>query len=144
MKLNFFKYHGTGNDFIMIDNRSDKIQNLAIKQIKHLCDRRFGIGGDGLIVMSKDEKYHFAMKYFNADGREGTMCGNGGRCIVKFAKDLGIIKNTYKFSASDGLHEGSIENDNSVSLKMNDVENIEKRNANYILDTGSPHFIILC
>jgi diaminopimelate epimerase len=143
MQLEFSKYHGTGNDFIIADNRNNTWDKLLGKQIKSLCDRRFGIGADGLILLKNDASYDFAMKYYNSDGREGTMCGNGGRCIVKYAHHLGIIKSNYKFSAIDGMHEASIDNNGSVSLKMNDVDDIRKAHSHFIINTGSPHMVIL-
>jgi diaminopimelate epimerase len=86
----FFKYQGTGNDFVMIDNRQGLI-NLTTEDIEKVCHRRFGVGADGLIMIENIEGYDFKMKYYNADGREGSMCGNGGRCAVQFASDL-ILK----------------------------------------------------
>ncbi|HMT30112.1 MAG TPA: diaminopimelate epimerase [Bacteroidia bacterium] len=143
--LHFIKYHGTGNDFIMVDNREQKIVFQSPEQIEKLCDRRFGIGGDGLILLENSESLDFKMIYYNADGREGSMCGNGGRCTVAFASELGIIKNTCRFEAVDGIHEAVITDKNEgtcmVSLKMNDVFKIEKNGADYILDTGSPHYV---
>jgi diaminopimelate epimerase len=139
MKLNFFKYHGNGNDFIMIDNRiKNFIPNAEI--IKNLCDRHFGIGADGLILLENAKDYDFKMLYYNSDGKEGTMCGNGGRCIVSFAKKLGIIKDNVKFIAVDGEHFAEI-NKGSISLKMQDVVNFKTIENNYLLDTGSPHFV---
>jgi diaminopimelate epimerase len=141
MKIKFFKYQGTGNDFIIIDNRDNKYSSLTQKQVFFLCDRRFGIGADGLMLLNLAQGYDFEMKYYNADGRESSMCGNGGRCIVRFANDLGIIKTEYKFLAIDGPHRASINIDNTVSLKMNDVDEIKYENGNFILNTGSPHFV---
>jgi diaminopimelate epimerase len=141
MKLTFYKYHGTGNDFILINNFESKI-SLKIEQIAFLCHRNFGIGADGLMLLSKSENYDFEMEYYNSDGTGATMCGNGGRCIVAFAKHLGIIKNTTKFTASDGLHEAKIDEQNIVSLKMADVNEIQKLDSNkYFCNTGSPHFV---
>src|SRR6187551_3229926 len=104
MKVEFFKYQGTGNDFVILDNRKNEYPNLTTKQIKFICDRHFGIGADGLMLLGKKEGYDFEMVYYNADGNESTMCGNGGRCLVKFASDRGIFKSTYHFSAIDGEH----------------------------------------
>lgn len=140
MKLNFFKYQGTGNDFIICDNRQGTIA-LEIEQVKFLCDRRFGIGADGLMLLNAHAEYDFEMKYFNSDGRESSMCGNGGRCLVKFASDIGIFKNLYKFLAIDGEHEATVEADGLVSLKMNDVSEVEHHQDHFILNTGSPHYI---
>ncbi|OQX80868.1 MAG: diaminopimelate epimerase [Bacteroidetes bacterium 4484_249] len=144
MKIEFYKYHGTGNDFILIDNRKGDIE-LKKDQIAWLCNRRLGIGGDGLMFLLSSADFDFEMKYFNADGAEGTMCGNGGRCITAFANFLGIIKNKAHFMAIDGLHESEILSKNeqsvNVSLKMTDVDYIEKKNDYIFMNTGSPHYI---
>ena len=144
MKLDFYKYEGAGNDFIIIDNRTN-VFNISQNSISNLCNRRFGIGADGLILLNSHKKYDFEMKYFNADGKEGTMCGNGGRCIIAFAKHIGIIKNKTEFLTIDGKHSGQIiENRNKTSivkLLMNDVDNIEIHQGNYFINTGSPHYI---
>jgi diaminopimelate epimerase len=142
MQLKFYKYQGTGNDFIIADNRNDSY-HLTTQQIHLLCDRRFGIGADGLMLLQQKEGFDFEMKYYNADGREGSMCGNGGRCIVKFASHIGIRKDIYHFLASDGPHEAEIDIDGIVSLKMKDVATIKKFHSDYILNTGSPHYIKL-
>lgn len=144
MKINFFKYQGTGNDFIILDNRKGEYNSLTQEQIIMLCDRRFGIGADGLMLLNTYPGYDFEMKYFNADGGESTMCGNGGRCLVQFAHDMGIIKTDYKFIAVDGEHDGSLNTDGTVSLKMQDVEEIREVDGHYILNTGSPHFVEFC
>lgn len=141
MKIEFHKYQGTGNDFIVVDNRNGLNINLSEKQVKDLCDRRFGIGADGLMLLNDKDGYDFEMLYYNADGREGSMCGNGGRCLVKFAESLGIQKEVYKFVASDGEHEARIDADGIVALKMNDVDDIQTYHSDFILDTGSPHYI---
>ena len=143
MELHFYKYQGTGNDFILADNRDGKYAALTNEQIHKLCDRRFGIGADGLMLLNEKTGYDFEMKYYNADGKEGSMCGNGGRCMVKFAYHLGIHKEVYRFLAADGGHEGEIDTDGIVSLKMQDVKNIRKFHNDFILDTGSPHYIKL-
>jgi diaminopimelate epimerase len=140
MKLTFSKYHGTGNDFILIDNRNGEI-GLSGKQIEKLCHRRYGIGADGLMLLEKADGYDFRMIYFNADGNEGSMCGNGGRCIVRFAHDSGIVNNEYRFIAIDGPHEASLEMDGTVRLKMKNVEKIEAHTTFDFLDTGSPHIV---
>lgn len=141
MKIEFHKYQGTGNDFIVVDNRNGLNLNLSEEQVKDLCDRRFGIGADGLMLLNDKDGYDFEMLYYNADGREGSMCGNGGRCLVKFAESLGIQKEVYKFVASDGEHEARIDADGIVALKMNDVDDIQTYHSDFILDTGSPHYI---
>lgn len=139
MKIHFYKYHGAGNDFIMIDNR-EQTYDLSEYQINHLCHRRFGIGADGLMLLEQDDTLDFKMRYYNSDGKEGTMCGNGGRCIVAFAKHLGIDKEKYLFSAIDGVHEAFFE-DRMVNLKMTPVENIRQFEDAWFLDTGSPHVV---
>lgn len=147
MIIRFSKYHGTGNDFIMIDNRSSVLRNSAstTELIAHLCHRRFGIGADGLILINGSNKADFEMIYYNSDGNEGSMCGNGGRCVVSFANSLGIIKDKTIFTAIDGMHEAEIlkkEKDSyEISLKMKDVKGIEKHDDYYVLNTGSPHYV---
>jgi diaminopimelate epimerase len=140
MNLTFYKYQGTGNDFIMIDNRDLSFNKKNVKLINNLCNRRFGIGADGLILLEPSNISDFSMVYFNADGNEGSMCGNGGRCIVAFAKQLRIIKNETKFEAIDGLHLATVEN-GIVSLKMINVENINSFKSHCFLNTGSPHHV---
>ncbi|MBL7731663.1 MAG: diaminopimelate epimerase [Chitinophagaceae bacterium] len=141
MRLHFYKYQGTGNDFILADNRNKEYSGITAEQIRKLCDRRFGIGADGLMLLNEKPGFDFEMKYYNADGKEGTMCGNGGRCITKFAYHLGIHKEEYYFLAADGPHLAEIDMDGIVSLKMKDVKYIRKFHNDYILDTGSPHYI---
>lgn len=142
MQIQFYKYQGTGNDFVIIDNRDGHLDTLSAKQVARLCNRRFGIGGDGLMLLNTRAGYDFEMKYYNSDGRESTMCGNGGRCLVKFAYDLGMIKTTYRFLAIDGEHEAEVDIDGTVALKMNDVNDVkQQRNGQFVLNTGSPHFI---
>ena len=143
MQLEFYKYQGTGNDFVMVDNRKDFFPKDNIKLIAHLCDRRFGIGGDGLILLENDLATDFKMVYYNSDGNQSSMCGNGGRCLVAFAKKLNVIKNNTTFIATDGLHHATISDDGLVSLQMIDVENV-KVNQDYVfLNTGSPHHVQL-
>ena len=143
MKIHFHKYQGTGNDFILIDNREDQYLGLSMIQIHQLCDRRFGIGADGLMLLNLRKGYDFEMKYYNADGREGSMCGNGSRCIIRFAYNLGIHREMYKFLASDGPHEAEIDPDGTISLRMKDVKTISKFHGDFLLNTGSPHYIKL-
>ena len=153
MKIHFYKYQGTGNDFIMIDNRDGFLtpDNFNSRNIIELCDRRFGIGADGLIIIqhpsgSFGEGVDFRMRYFNSDGSEGAMCGNGGRCAVAFAYHCGAVKkgatNT-KFTAVDGMHEAFISDGEEfiVKLKMIDVDEIRKHNDYFYLDTGAPHYV---
>ncbi|MCB0459172.1 MAG: diaminopimelate epimerase [Flavobacteriaceae bacterium] len=140
MLLQFYKYQGTGNDFIMIDNRQQIFPKNDTKLIERLCDRKFGIGADGLILLELSDLHDFTMIYHNADGKVGSMCGNGGRCTVAFAEQLGIIENKTVFDAFDGLHEASIK-DAVVSLKMSDVTSVETFDNHLFLNTGSPHHI---
>ncbi len=140
MTVTFYKYQGTGNDFIIMDNRDGRIE-LTEAQVNHLCDRRFGIGADGLMLLNTLSGYDFGMKYYNADGREGSMCGNGGRCLTRFAYDMGIHKNLYHFVAVDGEHEASQGDNGWINLKMKDVSCIEDHHGDSVLDTGSPHFV---
>lgn len=146
MKIEFKKYHGAGNDFIIIDDRKRQ-HKLSKDEISLLCHRRLGIGADGLMLLQESATFDFKMVYYNSDGNEGSLCGNGGRCIVYFAKQLGIINSDTKFEAIDGEHQAYIlsgnEHDGIVSLKMADVEKIEKFDDGYFLNTGSPHFIRL-
>ncbi|MDQ6845759.1 MAG: diaminopimelate epimerase, partial [Bacteroidota bacterium] len=100
MKIEFYKYQGTGNDFILLDNRKEIYSKITPKQVNLLCNRRFGIGGDGLILLNNKDGFDFDMTYFNSDGNEGSMCGNGGRCILKFASMLGIKKSNYQFTTA--------------------------------------------
>jgi diaminopimelate epimerase len=125
MNTQFYKYQGAGNDFIVIDNRELLIDKNDTKTIKKLCDRRFGIGADGLMLLQSKQGYDFEMVYFNSDGKEGTMCGNGGRCIVAFAYFLGIIKAKTKFWAIDGEHLADVLQDDYINLKMGDVTGVK-------------------
>jgi len=141
MEIEFFKYHGTGNDFIMIDNRRHIFDDyLNQKTIKRLCDRRFGIGADGFILLGSQENYDFTMLYYNSDGRESTLCGNGGRCITAFAKRLGLIDQAAEFQAIDGTHH-AIFSDDLIRLKMQNVDKLEHLENFTFLNTGSPHYV---
>jgi diaminopimelate epimerase len=140
MKLHFYKYQGAGNDFILIDNRTNIINHQNPKLIAQLCDRRFGIGGDGIMFLQSKEGYDFEMIYYNADGQPSSMCGNGGRCIVAFARFLGIIDGETNFLAVDGPHYAKISvSGDWVSLQMIDVEEITSDGDAFVLNTGSPH-----
>jgi diaminopimelate epimerase len=141
MKIEFYKYQGTGNDFVILDNRDNKYNTLSEKQIKHICDRRFGIGADGLMLLTTKQGFDFEMIYFNADGNQSSMCGNGGRCLVKFAYNMGIHKSTYHFIAIDGEHFADIGIDHAIRLQMQNVTKVEEHSTYAILNTGSPHFI---
>src|SRR4051812_9708257 len=121
MTIQFYKYQGTGNDFILVDNRQQAVQ-FSPEQVELLCDRRFGIGGDGLMELQLAEGYDFKMVYYNSDGREGSMCGNGGRCITRFAIHSGIHRQEYHFLAADGPHESWVDGRDIIHLKMKDVE----------------------
>lgn len=143
MQIEFYKYQGTGNDFVMIDNRSNTFPKENIQLIAHLCDRRFGIGGDGLILLENDPEANFKMVYYNSDGNQSTMCGNGGRCLVAFAKKLKMIDNEATFNAIDGLHHASVAQDGIVSLQMIDVVEIKETPGYSFLNTGSPHHVQL-
>jgi diaminopimelate epimerase len=139
MVINFYKYQGTGNDFILIDDRAEAFP-VSKRLIAQLCHRRFGIGADGLILLRYEPGYDFRMVYFNADGAEGSMCGNGGRCIVRFAHDLGIFQAQATFVATDGVHEATATRD-LIRLKMSPVQTYEKYETHDFLDTGSPHYV---
>ena len=140
MNVSFYKYQGTGNDFIIIDNRSVFFPKSNNVLISNLCNRHFGIGADGLILLENDENSNFKMIYFNADGNESTMCGNGGRCIVAFAKKLQLFEHKTKFSAIDGIHYAEI-NDHKVSLQMINVNDIKVSGNSSFTNTGSPHHV---
>jgi diaminopimelate epimerase len=138
----FYKYQGAGNDFVLIDNRSGLYTDLSTETINNLCDRRFGIGADGLMLLASHPGYDFKMDYFNADGQIGSMCGNGGRCIVAFARELGLIQQETNFLAVDGPHYARItEHDNGVDLRMIDVQEVNKDGKAFVLNTGSPHYV---
>ena len=143
MKIHFTKFQGTGNDFILIDNRKNELPTLSRALIAQLCDRRFGIGGDGLILLNAHPEYDFEMKNFNSDGGECSMCGNGARCLVQFAHHLGVPtqdKNHYQFIAIDGEHEARIES-GLIHLKMQKVSELTETPVGFVLNTGSPHLV---
>jgi diaminopimelate epimerase len=142
MELQFSKYQGTGNDFVMIDNRLQIFpKNTAL--IKKLCDRRFGIGADGLLLLENDSETDFKMVYYNSDGNESSMCGNGGRSIVAFAKKLGIVDSETTFMAIDGAHFATIDATETVALQMKNVDEIKIANDYVFMNTGSPHHVEL-
>jgi len=140
MDIQFSKYQGTGNDFVIIDNREGNIA-LSQSQIAFICDRRKGIGADGLMLLGNEKGFDFSMTYYNADGNEGSMCGNGGRCLVQFAHDMGIVKDHYHFIAVDGPHEATMDHHGWVHLKMSEVNAVEQGNNFHVTNTGSPHYI---
>jgi len=141
MQLTFYKYQGTGNDFVMIDNRTNFFPKENTQLIEKLCDRRFGIGGDGLILLENHPNYDFKMVYYNSDGNESSMCGNGGRCLVAFAKKINVISENAHFEAVDGYHFATIDAKNTVSLQMKDVDTINHHENYTFLNTGSPHHV---
>ena len=144
MKIDFYKYHGNGNDFVIVDNRFGRIL-FNHSQIAFLCDRHFGIGADGLMLLEAHNTFDFSLKYYNSDGNESTMCGNGGRCMTAFANELGIIDKQARFIAVDGEHVAEILAKNSkqyiVKLKMKDTRPGQTFEDGYFIDTGSPHFV---
>ena len=143
MQLEFYKYQGTGNDFVMIDNRSNFFPKENTQLVAHLCDRRFGIGADGLILLDSDTDTDFRMVYYNSDGNLSSMCGNGGRCLVAFAKKINVIQDETTFIATDGLHYATVAADGIVSLQMIDVAEINNTPEYSFLNTGSPHHVQL-
>ena len=142
MLLDFYKFQGTGNDFIMIDIRNQKFNLDDTSLIKSLCERKFGIGADGLILLDNHEDNDFEMFFFNSTGERSTFCGNGGRCIVAFANMLEIFENSCTFMAYDGIHEATINGD-VISMKMSDVLKVNVNEDSVVLDTGSPHMVKL-
>jgi diaminopimelate epimerase len=141
MTIAFNKYQGTGNDFVIIDNRNGYFDKGNNKLVKFLCDRRFGIGADGLILISSAPGFDFRMIYFNSDGNESSMCGNGGRCAAAFAIRHSIAGNVQKFMTFDGLHE-AVQESGIIRLKMNDVTGYKIIDNHYFLNTGSPHYVV--
>ncbi len=139
MKIHFYKYQATGNDFVLIDNLSGKYA-FSQNQIKSICDRKFGIGADGLMLIEKHPSLHFYLQYYNSDGSQ-SLCGNGSRAAVNMAASLGLVNGKAKFKAFDGLHDAEIEEGGIVRLKMNDVREVSKVGDDYFINTGSPHLI---
>lgn len=141
MQIEFYKYQGTGNDFVLIDDRENAFDDQNSELINFLCDRRFGIGADGLMLLRNADGYDFEMVYFNADGNTSSMCGNGGRCITAFANDLGLVNpETIHFVAIDGPHKASI-TEKGVRLKMIDVVEFGAHDKDFVVQTGSPHYV---
>ncbi|MBK7183865.1 MAG: diaminopimelate epimerase [Bacteroidetes bacterium] len=140
MQIHFYKYQGTGNDFIIIDNRMNVFNRSNTALVAKLCDRRFGIGADGLMLLQSKAGYDFEMVYYNSDGNESSMCGNGGRCIVEFARTLGLVKEKAFFIAIDGEHHANVQ-PGFISLKMKDVSSVELNADFAYLNTGSPHYV---
>jgi diaminopimelate epimerase len=143
MTITFNKYQGAGNDFIIIDNRKGLINPSDSQLINKLCNRRFGIGADGLILVSTHDLCDYEMLYFNSDGNIGSMCGNGGRCTAHFALKSGIAGEKQKFMAFDGIHEAYVRNE-TVRLQMGNVSRYKLVDDNYFIDTGSPHYVVFC
>ena len=138
MQIHFEKYQGTGNDFVMVDNRTKHLDAYSLP-ISAICDRKFGVGADGVILIEPHDTLDFNMIYFNPDGSQ-SFCGNGSRCAVAFAKSLGLINQNTTFLSTDGQHEASI-SEGLVALKMHDVNEVKNLGDAYELNTGSPHFI---
>lgn len=144
MEMTFYKYQGAGNDFIIIDDREESFDRSNTELVKALCARSFGVGADGLMLLRNKEGFDFEMVYYNSDGNESSMCGNGGRCIVAFAKNLGVVGDSCSFVAVDGPHDANTiqtEEGEWISLKMIDVSNVEKGPGYCFMDTGSPHYV---
>lgn len=140
--IDFSKYHGTGNDFILINGDRFVVDQSDHEWIRRCCDRRFGIGADGLIVVKSHEDFDFEMIFFNSNGQPGSFCGNGSRCAVLFARAENLFSgNQCRFLAYDGSHEAVIQKEESVEIKMSDVTEVEAAENYVVLDTGSPHYV---
>jgi len=141
MILYFDKYQGTGNDFVLVNAiKHPEYLELTDEQVRFICDRRFGIGADGFILVAPSREADFKMIYHNADGKKGSLCGNGGRCTVAFAYKEGIIGSSCRFEAYDGLHFAAI-NAGEIELSLSDIDGIHEEKDHFILDTGSPHYV---
>ncbi len=140
MKGQFYKYQAAGNDFILMDNRDEAFPRSDRALVQQLCQRHFGIGSDGLILLENHPNADFKMVFLNPDGRLASMCGNGGKCIVAFARDLGLIDSQTVFAAGDGMHRAAIVGDR-VELQMKDVYEVAQREGALFLDTGSSHHV---
>ena len=143
MKIKFQKFQGTGNDFIIINNMEMLFPSNNNQLIKKLCDRKFGIGADGLIIIRNHDKFDFEMFYFNSDGMQGSLCGNGSRCALAFGINNNLLKNKVVFKAIDGIHTAKAESNNIFSLSFKDVKTIKRDKNALFLDTGSPHYVEL-
>lgn len=142
MSIPFHKYQGAGNDFVIIDqSKTHYLDHDDQERIARLCDRRFGIGADGLILLESHAEADFRMVYFNSDGRESTLCGNGGRCIVAFAYSLGLIRAETRFWAIDGLHQARVVRPDWIELEMQTIHEVEQQQDFCYLNTGSPHYV---
>lgn len=139
MRLHFYKYQATGNDFVLIDNRAGAIL-FSKEQIQCICDRRFGVGADGLILIELDPTAQFKVNYYNSDGSQ-SLCGNGSRAAVNFASVLGLVEGKTNFTAYDGPHDAELLTDDVVRLKMADVDLTEKIGDDFLINTGSPHYV---
>jgi diaminopimelate epimerase len=139
LKVHFYKYQATGNDFIMIDNRSGQL-SVTVEQVKQLCHRKFGIGADGLMLIEKHPSLDFNLVYYNSDGSQ-SLCGNGSRAAVRMASALGMVNGKARFNAYDGVHEADLLPNEIVRLKMNDVNQVQALKEDFFINTGSPHYI---
>lgn len=141
MVIDFIKYQGSGNDFILIENINGKIPNLSRNTIQHYCHRHFGIGADGLIIIKQSKVADFYMTYYNSDGNMSSLCGNGSRCAVRFAHSHSLIQANATFEAYDGIHEAQILKDDRIAIRFNDIDQLEKYQDGVICDSGSPHYM---
>tara|TARA_B100000963_G_scaffold319223_1_gene300923 strand:- start:30011 stop:30796 length:786 start_codon:yes stop_codon:yes gene_type:complete len=141
MEIHFDKYQGAGNDFIILDDFNNKYTKLSIQQLSKMCDRKTGIGADGVIILSASQSSDFEMKYYNCDGKLSSLCGNGARCAVSYAYKNKMIGKKTKFDAIDGIHEASLLSKDIVRIGFNDVKNFLKHNESFVTNTGSPHYI---